>query len=85
MRNKCRGRYHGTGEDLKRQADEVFGEMGMSFTTAVNIFTRQVVRERRIPFEISAKQESHDVDTEALKAAVAFSQKYPDDFKRMAE
>lgn len=72
-------------DDLKRQADEVFGEMGMSFTTAVNVFTRQVVRERRIPFEISAKKESNDTDIEALKAAIAFSERYPEDFIRMAE
>ncbi|MGI6032108.1 MAG: type II toxin-antitoxin system RelB/DinJ family antitoxin [Coriobacteriales bacterium] len=72
-------------EDLKRQADEVLGEMGMSFTTAVNVFTRQVVRERRIPFEISAREEESAIDPDALKAAIAFSKKFPDDFKRMAE
>jgi DNA-damage-inducible protein J len=69
--------------DLKSQADEVFGEMGMSFTTAVNIFTRQVARERRIPFEISAGPAENPVDEAALRAAVDFANKYPDDFARM--
>ncbi|MGI6217131.1 MAG: type II toxin-antitoxin system RelB/DinJ family antitoxin [Coriobacteriales bacterium] len=72
-------------EDLKRQADEVLGEMGMSFTTAVNVFVRQVVRERRIPFEISARQQPDAVDPEALRAALEFSERFPEDFRRMAE
>ena len=38
--------------ELKAQAEDLFGEMGMSLTTAFNIFVRQAVRERRIPFEI---------------------------------
>lgn len=40
-------------DELKAQADELFDDLGMSFTTAVNIFVRQAVREGRIPFEIS--------------------------------
>jgi DNA-damage-inducible protein J len=71
--------------DLKSQADEVLGEMGMSFSTAVNIFTRQVVRERRIPFEISAGPAEGAVDETAVRAAMDFAARYPDDFARMAE
>ncbi|MDO5671408.1 MAG: type II toxin-antitoxin system RelB/DinJ family antitoxin [Actinomycetaceae bacterium] len=41
-------------EGLKNEADIVFSELGMNFTTAVNIFTKQVIRERRIPFIIDA-------------------------------
>lgn len=72
-------------EDLKQQADDVFGEMGMSFTTAVNIFTRQVVRERRIPFEISANATPAKTEVDAISAAITFAEKYSEDFKRMAE
>lgn len=38
---------------LKKQADDLFGELGMNITTAFNIFVRQTLREGRIPFEIS--------------------------------
>ncbi len=38
--------------ELKAQAEALFGELGMNLTTAFNIFLRQAVRERRIPFEI---------------------------------
>ena len=39
-------------EDLKNQADELFDDLGLSFTSAINVFVRQAVREGRIPFEI---------------------------------
>ena len=38
--------------DLKKQADLLFAEMGMTLTTAVNIFIRQAVLEQAIPFRI---------------------------------
>ena len=40
-------------EDLKEEADQLFEELGMSFTTAINVFVKQSLRERRIPFEIT--------------------------------
>ena len=38
--------------DLKIQADKLFNDMGMNLTTAVNVFVRQAVLERAIPFKI---------------------------------
>jgi len=40
-------------ENLKKQAERVFDEMGMNMTTAFTIFTKAVVRQGKIPFEIS--------------------------------
>lgn len=39
-------------ENLKKQAESLFDAMGMNMTTAFTIFTKAVVREGRIPFEI---------------------------------
>ena len=39
---------------LKVQAESLLSELGMNMTTAFNIFLRQTVRERGIPFQISA-------------------------------
>jgi DNA-damage-inducible protein J len=39
--------------ELKNRADRLFNEMGMNLTTAVNVFVRQAVLERAIPFKIS--------------------------------
>ena len=38
--------------ELKAQADKLFNDMGMNLTTAVNVFVRQAVLERAIPFKI---------------------------------
>jgi DNA-damage-inducible protein J len=38
--------------DLKREADALFGAMGMSLSTAISIFVRQAVQEQAMPFQI---------------------------------
>lgn len=37
---------------IKQQAQHLFAEFGLDMTTAVNMFLRQAIRERRIPFEL---------------------------------
>ena len=39
-------------EKLKKQADELFNDFGLSFNEAVVMFTKQCVCEQKIPFEI---------------------------------
>ncbi|MBQ5968851.1 MAG: type II toxin-antitoxin system RelB/DinJ family antitoxin [Clostridia bacterium] len=41
-------------ETLKNQFDKLCQDFGMNMTTAINVFARAVVRQRRIPFEISS-------------------------------
>lgn len=41
-------------DDVKRSAEKTFEDIGLSMSTAINIFLRKVARERRIPFELSA-------------------------------
>ena len=40
--------------ELKKNMEKACKEMGLSMTTAFNIFATTVVREKRIPFEVSA-------------------------------
>lgn len=40
-------------EELKKQAEELFADLGFNMTTAFTTFIRQAVREQRIPFVIS--------------------------------
>lgn len=40
-------------EDLKKQADALFDELGLSFSGAVNVFVRQALREDGLPFAIT--------------------------------
>ncbi len=46
--------------DLKKQFDAFCSDMGMTMTTAFNIFAKKVVREYRIPFEISGERPNHE-------------------------
>jgi DNA-damage-inducible protein J len=39
-------------EDLKREAEAIFSELGLTMSTALNIFLRQSVRYGGIPFEL---------------------------------
>lgn len=40
-------------DKLKKEAEELFTDLGMSLSTAFNVFIRQAVREQKIPFVIS--------------------------------
>jgi len=46
---------------VKKEADSIANAMGMTLSTAINIFVRQMVYERAIPFRI------HMVDDEAVQ------------------
>ena len=39
--------------DLKKQAEELFYDLGLNMTVAMTMFLRQAVRSQGIPFEIS--------------------------------
>lgn len=41
--------------DLKTQFEAFCADMGMTMTTAFNVFAKKAVREYRIPFEIGAE------------------------------
>jgi DNA-damage-inducible protein J len=38
--------------EIKESADKLFDDLGMSLSTAVNIFVRQALRQGSIPFDI---------------------------------
>jgi len=57
-------------EKLKKQFDDLCENFGMSATTAFNVFAKAVVRERKIPFEISAP-EPEITKEQALEALAA--------------
>jgi len=37
-------------DDTKKQAQQIFSEMGLDISTAINMFIRQVIRSRGFPF-----------------------------------
>ena len=53
---------------LKKQADDLFSELGLNLSTAFTIFLRQSVREQQIPFRVS-KNVPNAVTLAAIEAA----------------
>lgn len=51
-------------ENLKRQFDELCEELGLTMTTAINMFAKAMIREQGIPFEVSL----HKPNAETVKA-----------------
>lgn len=46
--------------ELKNRADEFFDEVGMSMSTAVNVFIRQTLRLGKIPFNIAVDRPNEE-------------------------
>lgn len=40
-------------DNLKQQFDRLCNELGLNMSTAINVFAKTMVRQQRIPFEIS--------------------------------
>lgn len=57
-------------ENLKKQATELFSQLGMDMSSAMNIFLRQCVMRGGLPFEVTLpkyKQDVLDAMEEAMK------------------
>ena len=39
-------------KEVKTQAQQIFGELGMDMTTAINVFLRQAIRHNGFPFDV---------------------------------
>ena len=54
--------------DLKAAAEALFNELGMNLSTAFNIFVRQALRERGIPFRITEDTPNKETVSAMLEA-----------------
>ena len=52
-------------KDVKEQADQIYSELGISMTAAINMFLRTTIREHGIPFALKL-----DVPNEVTAAAI---------------
>ena len=53
-------------KDVKERAERLFNDLGMNLSTAYNIFTRQALRQGKIPFEICDPFYSEDLSKAEL-------------------
>lgn len=58
-------------KELKQRAETIFADMGMNMTTAFTIFTKTVVRQGKIPFEIAADPFYSEANMRFLEKAAA--------------
>lgn len=53
-------------KDIKEKADQIYSELGMNMTTAINIFLRTTIREHGIPFALKL-DEPNEVTAAAIE------------------
>lgn len=55
--------------ETKERANELFNKLGLTMTTAVNIFLKTAIRENGIPFELKLEKEPNETTLEAMREA----------------
>lgn len=60
-------------EDVKKQGEALFAELGMNMTTAINVFLRQAIRAGGIPFDVNTRADGffNEYNQKRLDKAIA--------------
>lgn len=58
-------------DDIKKSAEQVCADIGISMSTAITIYLKKLGREKRIPFELSADPFYSDENMARLKKSIA--------------
>lgn len=65
---------------LKQEAENLFGDLGLNMSTAINMFLRSAINHNGIPFEV--KRPALNAETEAALAEYEEMKKNPQQYKR---
>lgn len=57
--------------DVKKKAEQACDEIGISLSSAINIYLKKLGREKRIPFEVSADPFYSEENIERLRKSAA--------------
>lgn len=73
-------------ENLKREAETLFEDFGLTLSTAFTMFVKQAVREQRIPFQVRRITTPVEFasDEEVDRISNELLEKYKDVYKRLA-
>ncbi len=66
---------------LKEQADELFKNLGMNTSVALNMFLTQSVREQQIPFQISMASSKPTKNLKEALQELEYAEKHPEEYK----
>ena len=58
-------------DDVKKKAEQTCADIGMSLSTAINIYLKKLGREKRIPFEVSVDPFYSQQNMDRLRKSVA--------------
>ena len=62
---------------LKKEADELFSDLGLNLSTAFNMFVRQALRVQGLPFEVTRDQPNAETIAAMREAEQIASGKIP--------
>lgn len=57
-------------ENTKKQLEEICNELGITMSTAFNMFVKKVIREKRIPFEVSIDPFYSETNINAINESI---------------
>ena len=57
-------------DEIKKQAADVFSDLGLDMSTAINLFLRQCIRENGLPFRPSNDPFYSDSNMKALQKSI---------------
>lgn len=57
-------------ETTKKQMEQICSELGITMSTAFNIFAKKVIREKRIPFDVSIDPFYSESNMKALSKSI---------------
>ncbi len=57
-------------ETTKKQLEQICNELGITMSTAFNIFAKKVIREKRIPFDVSIDPFYSESNMKALEESI---------------
>ena len=58
-------------ESVKQQAEDMLNEIGLNMTTYINSSLRALVREKKVPFELTTKQQANAEYLAKLNESIA--------------
>lgn len=57
-------------EETKKEMEELCNELGITISAALNIFIKKMIREKRIPFEVSIDPFYSESNIKALEKSI---------------
>ena len=68
-----------TDSETKRKAEEIFNELGINMSTAINMFLKATIRENGVPFSMTMPTPSESTRIAMKEAEDIF--KHPENYK----